>query len=391
MTKREMTLPYVDPSLAGVPAAQGYAQGLAQRRGAVPLPRYNTPVAGGANPPMPRLDQPHRDGMTMADQAAEALFPQPTSAEPSTGFYQGPTMHRTAAATSSGMPLMPTDLLPEQATQDPEYQQGAGSRYAINQPRLAAKYGVIRNGQYLSPQQTQTGRPGLSPQSIEALKTLQQLQQQPPPRVEEKEAVTGTGSSAARLANAPGDDDINPVTDEDREKIKKSLENMDEFDFNTFRNMMVKDILNNEEQRKIIEERLIPIDVTDLILHGMARQVVPIIPGKFEPEFQTVSAEQALALKRLIVLEAKSLDVGDRYLLDKHSFMELAAGIYSINKKPLPSQFDRDGNFQDELFLKKFNLVIKYPLHMLSSLGINYFWFELRVRRLFKTENIKNG
>jgi hypothetical protein len=325
----------------------------------------------------------------MADQAAEALFPQPgPGVDAPPGFFQGPTMHRTSAAP----PLLPVDLLPDQATKDPEFQQGAGSRYAINQPHLAAKYGVIRNGQYLQPQQLQSGRPGLSPQSVESLKTLQHLQHQPPTRrEEEREPLTGTGSSAARLANAAGDDDINPVTEQDREKIKKSLENMDEFDFNTFRNMMVKDLLNNEEQRKIIEERLEPIDVTDLILHGMARQVVPIIPGKFEPEFQTVSAEQALALKRLIVLEAKSLDVGDRYLLDKHSFMELAAGIHAINKKPLPSQFDKDGSFQDELFLKKFNLVIKYPLHMLSSLGINYFWFELRVRRLFKTENIKNG
>jgi len=371
MTKREVTLPHVDPSLGGNPTAQKYAQSLQQRRGQPPaVPLYNTPVAGGPTPPVPRLDQPHREGMTMADQAAEALFPgQPSTDPQQSGFFQAPTMHRTGG----GPPLLPSDLLPEQATKDPDFQQGAGSRYAVNQPHLAVKYGVLRNGQYLAPQQLQTGRPGLSPQSIDSLKTLQTLQQAAPKEKEE----------------APIKDE--EVTDTDRERVKKSLEKMDEFDFHTFRDMMVKDILNNEEQRKIVEARLEPLDITDLILHGRARQIVPIVPGKFEPEYQSVSIEEALALKRLIIMEAKSLDVSDQYLLDKHSFMELTAGVYAINKKPLPSHLDQAGNFSDDLFLKKFNLIIKYPKNMLASLGIHYFWFEYRVRGLFKAESVKNG
>ena len=381
MTKREG--PHVDPSLAANPAVQKYAAAIRERRGP---PQYNVPVAGGPTPPIPVLNHPHRDGMTMADQAAEALFPsraQSEGQEPS--MFQGPLMHRTG-----GGQILPGDLLPEQATQDPQFQQGAGSRYAINQPHLAMKYGVIRNGQFLAPQQLSTGRPGLRPETIQGLEMLQKAQQ-PAPQPETPPDPTGPGAAAARIGNGPGDEDIGPVKEADRERIKGALEKMDDFDFHTFRDMMVKDILNNEEQRKIIEARLKPLDINDLIIHGKARQVVPIVEGRFEPEFQSVSAEEALALKRIIVSEAKSLDVSDRYLLDKHSFMELAAGLYAINKKPLPSQFDQNGNFNEDAFLKKFNLVIKYPLHMLSSLGINYFWFEVRVRSLFKAETIKNG
>jgi len=71
--------------------------------------------------------------------------------------------------------------------------------------------------------------------------------------------------------------------------------------------------------------------------------------------------------------------------------MGVAAGLFAVNKKVLPSHLDKDGHFNDDLFLQKFNLVIKYPFHMLSSLGINFFWFDVRVRMLFKAEMVKNG
>lgn len=335
----------------------------------------------------------------MADQAAEALFPgnAPPATQPD-AFFQAPSMHRTQAPTKASVNILPADLLPEQATKDPEYQQGAGSRYAINQTHLALKYGVLRNGQFLAPQQLQTGRPGLRPETVEGLKALSEQQGPKPPHSSSpeqeramRESASGPGGAAARLANASGDENIRPVTDEDREKVKKSLEKMDEFDFNTFREMLVKDILNNDEQKKMIETRCIPMDITDLILRGRVTQVVPILPGKFEPEFQSLSAEDDLALKRLIMLEGKSLNVSDRYLLDKYSLMGVAAGLYGLNKKPLPSHSDVNGDFDETLFLKKFNLVIKYPFHMLSSLGINFFWFDVRVRMLFQAESLKNG
>jgi len=392
MSKREVNLgpPHVDPSLSTNPAAQRYAQQLHQRK-------YAVPVAGGPTPPIPRLDQPHQTGMTMADQAVAAAQPQPASSD--SGFIQptGAPMHRLGSP--AGPALLPSDLLPEQATKDPEYQQGAGSRYAMNQPQLAMKYGVIRNGQYVSPQLLSSGRPGLQPKTIEGLQALQQLSKeaQRPVKPEgaqaqaEREAASGVAGAAARLAGTSEKESIQPMTEEDREKVKKSLEKMDEFDFNTFREMMIKDILNNDEQRQVVEARCLPMDVTDLIMKGRVTQVVPIIPGKFEPEFQSLSAEEDLALKRLIMLEGKSLNVSERYLLDKYSLMGVAAGLFAVNKKVLPSHLDKDGHFNDDLFLQKFNLVIKYPFHMLSSLGINFFWFDVRVRMLFKAEMVKNG
>lgn len=392
MSKREVSLggPHIDPAVMN-PQALKYAQAAAQRKSSSPPPLYQTPVAGGPVPPIPHLDRQSQEGLTMADQATQALFPSPP---PSPLFENAPTEHTMHRPGLSTQGLLPTDILPQQAKDDPQFQSGSGAMYASNQPSLAYKYGVIRNGKHLAPQQLQSGQSGLRPETLEGIKHIQALQDKAK-KVEdskvEAESASSAAGAAARVGNAPGDDNIKPISEEDREKVQKSLEKMDDFDFNTFREMMMKDILNNEEQRKIVEARLTPMDITDIIMHGRVFQTVPIIPGKYEPEFQSVSGEEDLALKRLIMLEQKSISAPDRYLLDKYSLMGVAAGVRSINKKPLPDHLDSNGNFSDELFLKKFTLVLKLPFHMLSSLGINFFWFDVRVRMLFQAQAIKNG
>ena len=89
--------------------------------------------------------------------------------------------------------------------------------------------------------------------------------------------------------------------------------------------------------------------------------------------------------------EAKSLEPSDRYLLDKYSLMGLAVSLRSVNKKQIPLHEDHDGNFDDKKFWEKFNIVVKFPFHMLASLAVNWFWFDMRVRRLFVAEQVGNG
>ena len=66
-------------------------------------------------------------------------------------------------------------------------------------------------------------------------------------------------------------------------------------------------------------------------------------------------------------------------------------GITRINTTTLPTHLDQGGNFNDELFWKKFNRVLKFPFHMLASIGVHYYWFDVRVRKLFVAERLKNG
>lgn len=364
---------------AGVtdPRALAYQKQLMERK-------YNVPVAEGPTPPIPPLDRPFQKDMTMADQGR--AYQRMAQAEQGGGII---------APQPSGPPLLPGDVLPEEAKSDPAFQQGTGSMLAVNQPAMAVKYGVIRNGHRLAAQQLSTGRGGLSEATIKGLQALTSAQSAPKVDQEaldrkdaDREAAKTSAGEAARLANESRSDNIDPISDEER---KKFYGRMDEFDWKQIREALMKDILNNEDQRKIIEERCEPMDVMDLVNYERVCQIVPVVPNRFEPEFQSTTGTEELAIKRLIMQEAKSLSVGDEYLLDKYSMMGIALGVKAINKKPLPTHLNAKGEFDEDLFLAKFNRVLDLPFQMLASLGVNYFWFVSRVRLLFRAEKLKNG
>jgi len=386
--------PVVSPGVTD-PQALRYAAAIAERKGAA---KYTQPVAGGATPPIPRLDLPADTGLTMADQA----HMQRAGAVPSAELAERSLFQETAAspATPAGMSrppagLLPIDILPNEAREDPDFREGQGSMYATAQPHLAYKYGVIRNGNRIMPQQLNQPNKGLSQKTIEGLKAVQEAQQlrqkaeTEDARIEQ-EAVSGVAGAAGRLGNSPSD---GPQADssESRKNAQEAIKKLDDFDFNTFREMMMKDIINNEEQREIIEKRCVPLDITDLIMRGFVTQRVPVIPGKFEPEFQSMTGGEDLAIKRLVMQESKGVEVSDRYLLDKFSLMAVTIGLRAINGNVIPSHQDKEGRFDEELFWRKFEFVTRYPFHMLASLGVNYFWFDIRVRKLFVAEKLGNG
>ena len=181
------------------------------------------------------------------------------------------------------------------------------------------------------------------------------------------------------------------MTPDQRVAAEDALQKMDDFDFNSFRELMMKDLLNNDEQRKIVEDRLTPLDLTDLIVNGRIIQNIPIRPGQYEPEFQSLTGEDELALKRLLMSERQTLQAPDRYHLDKFNIMTIACALRSINKTVLPDYRNVKGEFDDEKFWEKFNKVLRMPFHMLASMGVHYYWFDIRVRKLFAAERIKNG
>ena len=203
------------------------------------------------------------------------------------------------------------------------------------------------------------------------------------------EAAAGPAGMAGRLGNSPG---AGPTTEAAAARSAADIaKNMDDFDFNTLREVMMKDIINNEDQRKIIEARCEPMTIDDIITRGFVTQRVPIIPKKFEPTFTSLSGDDDLALKRLVMVESRGLEVSERYLLDKFSLMTLAAGLHQVNNNPMPEFRDNEGHFDDEMFMAKFKHIIRLPFHMLASIGVNYFWFDIRVRKLFVAESVGNG
>jgi hypothetical protein len=316
--------------------------------------------------------------MTM-EQQAEAARRQ--------AFGQGSVAAGSIIAPPTSVPAAPppfqfqmTDMLPEAAQRDPEYIQGSGSLYASAQPRMAYKYGVIRNGQLIPPQQVQSGGAAgkLSQATLKDLETLKGLQK-PAEAAEEK-------------AEAKADEPTPEEKKAKQERAKKTLDEMGDLDLARLMDAARTDILNNDEQKKIVEGRITEVlSIEDLIMNGEVFQRVPIIPGKFEPRFRSLGVQEDLALKRLIMQEARTLQVADTYFSDKFTFMGVVAGLYELNGNPVPHHLDEKRNFDEDRFWKKFEHLSHYSFWMLQSLCVHYGWFDTRVKNLFKAEAIKNG
>lgn len=396
MSKREVNLPHVDPRLTD-PKAAAYKAALEARKA-------SPPVGGGPMPPVPNLaHEPSMDG-TPTTMSAHAMRERAQVAagdvssllsDPDSILGQPPQ----PPVSPFGPPgLKATDILPDQAKQDPAYREGAGSMYAVNQPHLAMKYGVVRNGNFIAPQtlNPSRGTRSLSDKTIKGLEEVAKFQQMREKAETgelraEQEAERGSAAAAAKIGNAPGDDSPHPLTPEERKEVAQSVaQKLDDFDFDTFRQMMMKDLLNNPEQKEIIEDRLSPMDIGDLIIEGSVMQEVTIVPNKFWVSFRSSSGEDDLAIKRLLMQEAKAVQVDDRYYLDKFAFMALTLGLESICGNPCPS-YKKDGRFNEDAFWKKYDFVTGLNIHMIASLGVNYFWFDMRVRKLFVAEKVKNG
>jgi hypothetical protein len=295
----------------------------------------------------------------------------------------------------AGLQLQANDRLPPEALKDPEAQQGMGSAYATNQPHLAARYGVIRDGVHIAPQALRTKAPGkLSPATLRDLQTLQSLQQAQQSPETPAPAPVAMPKPEVELVEASSPRKEEPDQDEN---VISRLREMDDFDFGRLLEMVRKDNINNADQRAIIEKRLKPMgnkELTDMIITGYVRQSVPIIPDVFWVTFESMAGDTDLAIKRMIILEAGS-DLGvqehtNRYIQDKMAVYTVTAGLYALNNNVLPSHM-KNNEFDEESFRKKFNYLKKYPIHMLSSLVANYAWFDTRVRALFVTESVKNG
>lgn len=411
---QQATGPYVHPALGSSPEALAYAAGMAararQREGA--LNKYTEQLPGAA-PAMPPLDAKHVEGMTIADQAAlhgatHAQRAQQAAGVPGSivagggpGIVPMQQGGRNQAPTAAQLGLHNTDMLPPEAQRDPQYIQGQGANYAVNQPVLAAKYGVVRNGRLVPPQELRPAGGGAEggirrpvSQTLQDIQKLAGVQPQAPAvHNTEEEAVKAAESSAAALSQKAG---APPVMEEEqaeslRAHAKAVIDKMDDFDYESFRKQLLRDQINNPQQREIIEARLEPLSLDELIMYDRVSQRVPIIPGKFEVTFQSMTGDDDMTLKRLLMLESNKAEVTDRYLLDKYALMSLTAGILKIGNNPAPTHLNDKGVFDEAAFWKKFEWVLRRPLHMLAALGCNHTWFEIRVRKLFVAEKVKNG
>jgi len=244
---------------------------------------------------------------------------------------------------------------------------GVGSAYQVNQDMVQGNRppkGVsVAEAINMRPQQTREGKP-LQDETLEALRLA-------------KEASDNEEDVQGRLEDA------------DKEIVERDKNEGLPFDFDAI--MASRNPLYNPERRKVIESRLSPLKIGDLIMNREIVQLVPIIPGEFEIEFRTITQHENLWIEQLLY----EFPGSDRYVTELHSTFKLVCALVSVNGQRLPDHRTDIGSRREKverkLFDEKMFHVGAFPVQIIADMGAQCNWFNDRVNALFTVENLKNG
>lgn len=332
---------------------------------------------GGAPPVhIPPLDaKPLMDGdgnpMTMHDQAAALRDPtNPLSPHysPSLDKLSGRQMDpHSLRGERRGPAIKPGPfggVLPPEAMQDPQFVPGVGSMYAANQPALRNRGGQQPERKMTLSEETISGLEALKKFQNEAAQTQEKVIKEEDKK--EKDSIKDSGPTAP-FKDQP---DFSGLLEQIRAEQQKLGED------------------RIEKLKKEIEARCQPLSVEKLIEEGEIRQEVPIVRDKLLVTYRTLSGEEDLCIKR----ELYGVQGGDNYIVDLLGMMQMTAGLYAINGRPLPTHLDEKRRFNKDLFYTKLDIVKSYAIQMLAMIGLNFTWFDQRTRELFfDLEPLKNG
>ena len=147
-------------------------------------------------------------------------------------------------------------------------------------------------------------------------------------------------------------------------------------------------ILNNRKRKKAIESRCPAMKFEDLLMKDEVQQRVPILPGEFEPTFRSMLPEENLFIKRYL---AKETSLPESYILEKYALCQLTCSVVAINGNHLPDHRDEKGELNEPKFEAKLKVMMRKSGYIIADLAINFYWFDLRVRRLINPEALGNG
>lgn len=343
------------------------------------------PLGGAPSVKIPPLSaEPLSGGGTMQQQASVLSDPSsplspsynPQLAQMQAGMQQYTPEQQSAflqqQAQQNRQPGIPVDhpmgVLPPGTEEQPGFRPGMGSMYTANQPHLKQQQ---QPQQPLNQQPAAGYKPNMSDKTKASMAALADFQA----------AAQGNQIKEAAKPSPRASTPEPPAQEDDM---------MDELrELNSFMGTEEWNVLNNPERKALIEARLDPMDVTDIIVHGEIRQDVIVIPGTLWVTFRSVMGAEDLAIKRMMFGE----EGGDRYMLDKFSMMQLTAALVAVNGEELPTHLSDEKKFDEVKFLSKFDRVMRFPFQFLGDLGIQYFWFDTRVRELFtgQTQALKNS
>jgi hypothetical protein len=162
-----------------------------------------------------------------------------------------------------------------------------------------------------------------------------------------------------------------------------------DFDFDAINE--TQKMLMSPDRRKLIEGRLSPLDIEDMIVKREIQQTVVVIPGKLSYTFRTFNQSESLFCLRYVYDFPGSMIFANELL----NTCKMVCSLVAVNGAMLPDHRKGLGSDKEEvdreLFEKKKHHVAGLPVQLIGDLSVNAIWFNDRVTKLFSLDNLKNG
>ena len=147
-----------------------------------------------------------------------------------------------------------------------------------------------------------------------------------------------------------------------------------------------------EQLRRGIEGRLRALDIGQYILNGELMQLVPVIPGKLEVRYRTVSEyEEGWVDAHLAKQNAANKEMTQRQFLRLMNECSLACHIHSVGGSAWPVVLNGDGTVNESHMEERLRRVRKFPSAVFALLTQNMGWFLERVSKALSAEALGNG
>ena len=188
------------------------------------------------------------------------------------------------------------------------------------------------------------------------------------------------------------EDEVSVSTEETKERLEDSEEELVEsnpFDFGAIQRARAK--ILSDKRRRIIEERLAPLQLEDMIVNREITQTVTILPNKLSITLRTFNQREHLFCLRYVYKFGGSQLYVEEFL----NTCKMVCSMFAVNGAPLPDHRIEVGKRGEEVDEKRFEdkmyHISSFPVQMLADFSVQMIWFNDRVNDLLSLDNLKNG
>jgi hypothetical protein len=150
-----------------------------------------------------------------------------------------------------------------------------------------------------------------------------------------------------------------------------------------------KEKTEDEKLREAIEARISTVDIGEFLMSGELKQTVPIIPGKLEVTFKTVTDLEESYVDTAMSKEPSTLS--NRQFVRKMNELALAIHIHSVNGNAWPKCIDGDGTVNVAAMEVRLKNIQKLSSPIFSMISQNLSWFLDRVTKELTVSALGNG